>query len=251
MGARINGDLEGKIDNFKDFKSEALTPLFEAIVNSIQAIKERPSSDKGEITINIIREPYTQEELPNQNQKGDEPGKPSIIKNFEIVDNGIGFDALNFDSFVLSDSLKKKSQGGKGVGRFSWLKAFDRIEIESVYSENGNKKKRSFGVTGKNWIQPPDGNVTSVPDMTQQQTIVRLVGFKKKYRTAPTAYKTTDKIAQRILEHFLPYYIQKSAPSIKVKDGDVIIYLDRLYRIIGLDNEEITVGGGAVYNTSC
>ncbi len=49
----IKTDLEGKIDNFKDFKSEALTPLFEAIVNSIQAIKERHSSDKGEITVQI------------------------------------------------------------------------------------------------------------------------------------------------------------------------------------------------------
>ncbi len=242
MGARINADLEGKINNVKDFKSEALTPLFEAIVNSIQAIKERQNPEKGEITINIIREPYTQKELPNQNQKKDETRKPSIIKNFEIVDNGIGFNDPNFDSFAVSDSIYKKSRGGKGIGRFSWLKAFDKIEIESVYSENGTKKKRSVGVTVKNWIQPPDGNVKPVSDITQQQTIVRLIGFKKKYRTAPTAYKTTDKIAQRILEHFLPYYIQKSAPSIKVKDGSVTIPLDQLYRIIGTDDETITVG---------
>ena len=242
MGAYIKTELEGKIDNFKDFKSEALTPLFEAIVNSIQAIKERQYSDKGEITINIIREPHTQETLSDQNKKGDETRKIPKIKNFEIMDNGIGFNDPNFNSFEVSDSIYKKSRGGKGVGRFSWLKAFDKIEIESVYSENGNKKKRFFGVTGKTWIQPQDGNVASVPDTTPQQTIVRLVGFKKEYRKAPTAYKTTEKIAQRILEHFLPYYIRESAPSIKVKDGGLTIFLDQLYRIIGSDNEEITVG---------
>ncbi len=242
MGPYIKAELEGKIDNCKDFKSEALTPLFEAIVNSIQAIKERQYSDKGEITINIIREPHTQETLSDQNKKGDEPRKPPKIKNFEIMDNGIGFNDPNFNSFEVSDSIYKKSRGGKGVGRFSWLKAFDKIEIDSVYSENGNKKKRFFGVTAKTWISPQDGNVASVPDTTPQQTIVRLVGFKKEYRKAPTAYKTTEKIAQRILEHFLPYYIQESAPSIKVKDGGMTIDLDKLYRIIGSDNEEITVG---------
>lgn len=243
MGAHIKTDLEGKIANFKDFKSEALTPLFEAIVNSIQAIKERNYLDNGEISINIIRETHTQKELSTQEQKGDESRRPPKIINFEIMDNGIGFDDSNFNSFVISDSIKKKSEGGKGVGRFSWLKAFDKVEIESVYAENGNKKKRFFVVTDKTWIQPPDANVMSVHDTTQQQTIVRLLGFKKKYRTAPTAYKTTDKIAQRIFEHFLPYYIQKSIPSIKVKDGGTTIELDQLYRILGLDTEEITIGG--------
>ncbi len=33
-------DLEGKIRNLRHFKSEALLPIFEAIINSIQAIEE-------------------------------------------------------------------------------------------------------------------------------------------------------------------------------------------------------------------
>ena len=54
-------NLEGKIQELDDFKSERLTPVFEAIVNSIEAIDEKKntnkkSTDKGEIKIKIIRD---------------------------------------------------------------------------------------------------------------------------------------------------------------------------------------------------
>ncbi len=236
----IETDLEGKIDNFKDFKSEAMTPLFEAIVNSIQAIEDCQPTNNGEIIVRIIREPYIQTKLNKQDGKGEQPK----IINFEVEDNGIGFNEPNYHSFRLSDSTYKKKKGGKGLGRFSWLKAFNKIEIESVYSENGNKKKRYFEVTKKDWIQPTKNNITDALDKTQK-TVVRLIGFKDKYRTHPSAYKTTEKIAQRILEHHLPYYIKKSAPSIIVKDGNQTIYLNQEYKKIesNIENKDIVVDG--------
>ena len=36
----------------------------------------------------------------------------------------------NFDSFNTSFSDRKIGEGGKGLGRFTWLKALDRVEIE-------------------------------------------------------------------------------------------------------------------------
>lgn len=38
-----------------------------------------------------------------------------------------------------SDSTYKAKIGGKGVGRFPWLKAFEKVEIQSVYKEYNDK----------------------------------------------------------------------------------------------------------------
>ncbi len=204
----IDTDLEGKINNLSDFKSEALTPVFEAIVNSIQAIEERKlqdkSQDRGEITVRINRE-IPQLKLIKEDEKKEEPK----IRIFEVEDNGIGFDEKNYKSFKTSDSIYKKQKGGKGIGHLSWLKAFEKTEIKSIYSENGNKKLRCFKFT-KDWVVPMSGNDTVLPNGTPQKTIVQLIGFKEAYRRQPSAYKTTEKIAQRILEHLLSYYIKKS-----------------------------------------
>lgn len=236
----IETDLEGKIDNFTDFKSEALTPVFEAIVNSIQAIEERGSTEKGKIIVKIIREKTSQKPLIAEEGKTEEPK----IKQFEIQDDGIGFDDNNFKSFKISDSTYKKKKGGKGIGRFSWLKAFDKIEIESIYSNNGDKTIRTFEFTKKQGVVPKQNN--PVPINTIQKTTVKLIGFREKYRKQPSAYKTTKKIAQRIFEYFLSYYLEESAPSIIVIDGnEQPISLDSFYKNIqpNIQNENIVVEG--------
>jgi hypothetical protein len=64
------------------------------------------------------------------------------ITGFTITDNGIGFDDNNFESFTTSDT--KYKPGAKGVGRFMWLKAFDKVEVISVFADNGNRYKRAF-----------------------------------------------------------------------------------------------------------
>ena len=66
------------------------------------------------------------------------------VTGFIVKDNGVGFTQKNFESFLTSDSDYKMEKGGKGVGRFLCLKAFDQIEVESVYRDNGGIKQRSF-----------------------------------------------------------------------------------------------------------
>ena len=71
-------DIKGKINEKKLAFSNTLLPLFEAIVNSIQAIEEDSSTKIGIIEIDIIRS--TQKEFEfNENDI-----LPEII-NFEIV----------------------------------------------------------------------------------------------------------------------------------------------------------------------
>ena len=52
----LKTNLEGKVRNLPHFKSEALLPVFEAVVNSIQAIEECDNSADGEIEVRVIRE---------------------------------------------------------------------------------------------------------------------------------------------------------------------------------------------------
>jgi hypothetical protein len=115
-------------------KWKPLIPLFEAVMNSFQAVRDaKRHGSNGFIRITIERE----------NILIDEDQAP--IRNFIIVDNGIGLNDANFDSFNTAFSDHKLSRGGKGLGRFTWLKAFDRVEIDSVFREDGDEAlRRSF-----------------------------------------------------------------------------------------------------------
>ena len=67
----ITVDLKGKINNMSDsdLRKEALLPLFEAIINSIDAIEQEKVNGRGKITIEIIRKQVTLEE--NESKKLD------------------------------------------------------------------------------------------------------------------------------------------------------------------------------------
>ena len=228
----IKTDLKGKILNLNDFKSEALLPVFEAVINSIHAIEDRKDLERGEIRVKIIRERGVQTEFSNSKSINDNESKEeSKISGFDIIDNGIGFTPENLNSFETSDSTYKLARGGKGVGRFFWLKAFDEVKIESVYlDEEGIKKKRSFNFTINDIIGNHVDN--EIDSNIPQKTIVHLKGFKEKYRSEQSAYKKIETIAQRILEHCLTYYIGEIAPRIIIEDDNGIIYLDTLYNKI-------------------
>ncbi len=222
----LKTSLAGKIRNLRHFKSEALLPLFEAVINSIQAIEEAGDVKQGLITIRIKRD-MRQVSIPF----GDEEHLPKIT-GFEIEDNGIGFNDKNFESFETAESIYKLDLGGKGVGRFLWLKAFDRVSITSVYRKPCNT------LDGRNIEFTIADGVQELPYSTapqwQPNTVVRLIGFHEEYRKQPSAYKKSSKIAQRILEHCLTRFISDLAPAIKVIDDvdDQIIILHDLYHEI-------------------
>jgi len=203
-------DLKGKINNLKHFKTEALLPLFEAIVNSIESIEERGNISDGKITVRVIRN--NQQALPGM--EVDESHK--YITGFEIEDNGIGFDDNNYESFQTADTTYKMERGCKGVGRFTWLKAFDKVAIESVYTKDSEKYLRKIEFTLKNGIDPKENSLTE----KAQKTVVKLIGFKKEYREQHSAYKRGETIAQRILEHCISYLIGGTKLKIYLVDGD-------------------------------
>jgi hypothetical protein len=123
----INGLLENNVGNINSYM-----PLFEAISNSIHAIKESERKD-GEITIHVQR-------MQMRLDLGE--GALPEVDGFIVEDNGIGFNPENFSSFQTVYSRKKINIGGKGFGRFSFLKVFSKVEIESVYELEPSKKQK-------------------------------------------------------------------------------------------------------------
>lgn len=236
--AMLKTSLAGKIRNLRHFKSEALLPLFEAVINSIQAIEEVGDLKQGVITVRIKRDMRQ----GNLSFNGDDSSLPNIT-GFEIEDNGIGFNDKNFESFETSDSTYKLAKGGKGVGRFLWLKAFDRVDISSAYLKPDNSlASRKIEFTVANGVREFPSVVTI---NSQANTIVHLNGFHEEYRKEPSAYKRASKIAQRIFEHCLTRFISGMAPTIKIVDDfeDHVINLHDLYNEIkdGIVTEDFCI----------
>jgi len=173
-------------------------------MNSFQAVRDaKRTSSNGFIRIAIERE----------NTLIDEDQSP--IRNFTIVDNGIGLNDDNFDSFNTAFSDHKLSRGGKGLGRFTWLKAFDNVGIDSVFREDGEEAQlRSFTfdegyeLEKEGLPRPSPGKATG--------TSVALIGFKEPYRSA--CPRTTDQVIQKLVEHFLLIFLEADCPRVTVID---------------------------------
>lgn len=95
--------------------------MFEVISNAIFSINSTGKRD-GRIDIKIERDSVCQTEM---GVSEDELKKKQKVKNIIVVDNGEGFTANNFYSFLTCYSALKQNKGGKGVGRFTCLKVFD------------------------------------------------------------------------------------------------------------------------------
>lgn len=210
-------DLKGRINNVPLSLSRALFPLFEAIVNSIHAVEEL---NNGNGSIEVLIERDDTQTLIDPTDYELNP-----IKNFVVIDNGIGFDSKNYESFLTADTTLKANKGAKGIGRFLWLKAFDRVRIESFFNNNGNFYKRSFNfLLSEEGVE--DHELTEV-SIRERKTSVKLFDFVDKYRTACPS--KTDAIALRIIEHALVYFLSKNCPQIFLVDGNKKLNLNKIF----------------------
>jgi hypothetical protein len=205
----MKASIAGRIQNTHLPKAKALLPLFEAVMNSFQAIEEAGIGNHS-LTITAER------------QGNLDDGKPGPIESFIVTDTGIGFTNDNYDSFNVADSRYKAGRGGKGLGRFLWLKAFERVEVDSHYREvlEGDLLRRNF-----NFVLSDD-EAPCVPvasQLTLPQTTIRLIGYRQPYRDE--CPRTLDVIAQRLIGHFLPLFLDPKGPALTLrenaKDGEI------------------------------
>lgn len=210
-------DIAGRVRNYKLGKKQVLFPLFEAVVNSIQAIEDRISQDNdienGNIDISLKRNPALDID-------GDIQGN---IVQITVRDNGVGFNQENMDSFLQSDSTYKESRGGKGVGRFCWLKVFSNVHIESTYREGNERYRRVFDFNLD--IQDLDDKVTESSDSCG--TSVTLSGVKDDYEKAFPS--DVYQIVYALVNHCAVYFLMPDCPNIYIHDDGETIHLNKVF----------------------
>ncbi len=186
-------------------KWKPLIPLFEAVMNSIQSIRENKQLRvPGYIRITVGRDPdlFKEDEL-------------APIDGFVIEDNGVGLTDENFDSFNTAFSDRKEREGGKGLGRFTWLKAFKAAEIESTFKPPGEPTHHRKFVFDETY--DPDDGVPEQVDDGPTGMKVRLVGLREPYKNKFP--RSADHIVQRLVEHFLLIFLEPNCPTIDLFDG--------------------------------
>lgn len=102
----LRTNLRGQIRQTPLPKWKALLPLFEAVMNSFQAINDSKTEREHKIIISVEREAGL------LSAEDDQP-----VTGFEITDTGVGFDDDNFESFNTAFSEHKVDRGGKGFDR--------------------------------------------------------------------------------------------------------------------------------------
>ena len=194
-------------------KWKPLLPLFEAVINALQAVQD---ASKGAHKVVV--------EIERGSDLGLDDQPP--ITGFKVSDTGVGFNDENFNSFNTSFSEYKVARGGKGLGRFIWLKAFEYVEIDSVFTEPDSDVllPRTFIF---NSDYDPDNAPAASSDRLQTGTVVRLVGFREPYKSQ--CPRTADQIAQRLIEHFLLIFLQEDCPRVEIHDRGNRLQLNQIF----------------------
>lgn len=198
-------NVERKVKHYRLAKNKAYFALFEAISNSIDS--QRNIGNSSPIEVIFSREPKVVDLF-------DSPQENRLYREICIKDHGEGFTDKNFESFETSDSDLKEDTGGKGLGRFSWLKVFERVSVESYFNNNGITTKRSF-----NFEKVPKGIVNhSCIDVEKRDsgTILCLHSQRKEWEI-PRKLQT---FCEKLIEHFLPLFVNKTIPPIILSDAD-------------------------------
>lgn len=195
--------LEGQVRQTHLPKWKSLLPLFEAVMNAVQAIWEaNPDDPKIQIVLHRDNDLLGSEDSP--------------IAGFSVIDNGVGFHDLNMDSFNTAFSTYKVNQGGKGLGRLTWLKAFDEVDIRSRFFDadegRGYERRLNFDLN-----YDPDHVETKLIEGTDTGTTVVLRGFSNPWQNE--APHDVEQLARRLCEHFVLVLMDEDCPAIEIIDG--------------------------------
>jgi len=222
----VDINVAGRVNNIDLPITKPLLPLFESVVNSIDAVGEK-GGRLGSIGVEIIREDKQEDYIDKVHS--------NPVAGFKVSDDGVGFDSENYKSFCTSDSPYKARKGCKGIGRFLWLKSFQSVHVSSAFEEGGKFYNREFdfclsegGVENEELVELSEVGAVS--------TQVVLEGYKPHYQKNCPKKATT--VAQKIIEHCLSFFLSGVCPKITLYDYGESINLNRLFEEEYLSNSE-------------
>lgn len=219
-------NIKGLVDRLELSQAKAMMPLFEAISNAIDAIEEHKEGfTKHAIHIRLV----AAQDLAHQG--GDDS---LVLDGFDISDEGVGFDDGNLASFKEAHTLSKVKVGGKGVGRFTFLKVFSSVHIRSVFQRQGETFLREFDFSIADELKGADD---LKPVNEPRGTTLSMRGMESKYRGGWPHDPTI--IAERILAHFLIRFAARSCPPMALESpGHAPINLHVLFQSTVLSHIE-------------
>lgn len=219
-------NIKGLVDRLELSQAKAMMPLFEAISNAIDAIEEHRNGFSNHLVrIRLV----ATHDLAHQG--GDDV---LALDGFDIADDGVGFDDANLASFQEAHTLSKVKVGGKGVGRFTFLKVFSSVQIRSIFRRQSETLLREFEFSIANELKGAD----DVKPVTESLgTTLSMRGMDSKYKGGWPHDPAI--IAERILAHFLIRFAARSCPPMVLESpGHASIDLHALFQSTVLSHIE-------------
>ncbi len=217
-----NVNVKRLVENIRS-GTNVYTPLVELVVNAIQAIDAK-GIQNGLVEIEVLRSRQT-----------DMIDHLEDVDGFVVKDNGIGFTKANRDAFDTLYTEQKIADGGKGFGRFTCLKYFDRVKVSSTFVEDDTFRDRSFrmGLDKDIIIDEKEGQ-------SQAQAtgaIVEISGIK----SIRFPDKKLETISRVVVERLLPYFVDKErrCPRVVIREAQNPSDTVSLNDYLGRENSQI------------
>lgn len=195
-----NVNIKRLVENIRS-GTNSYTPLVELVVNGIQAVEQK-KQDNGLVEIEVLR-----------NGQPDLAERLEEVDGFIVKDNGIGFTKRNRDAFDTLYTDLKAADGGKGFGRFTCLKYFERLKVTSTFEQDGVLRDRTFSMGLGNEIIVDESESASEAEATG--SAVEISGIK----SVKFPDKGLEVISRIVVERLLPYFVERPCPRIVIRDA--------------------------------
>jgi hypothetical protein len=217
-----NVNVKRLVENIRS-GTNIYTPLVELVVNAIQAIDAK-GIQNGLVEIEVLR-----------NGQADMVDRLEDVDGFRVKDNGIGFTKTNRDAFDTLYTEQKIADGGKGFGRFTCLKYFDRVKVSSSFAEGDAFHERSFrmGLDKDIIVDEKEGqSQVQATGATVEISGIKSVRFPD---------KKLETISRVVVERLLPYFVDKerACPRVVIRDAKNPSDSVSLNDYLGKENSQI------------
>ncbi|MBE2244192.1 MAG: sensor histidine kinase [Burkholderiaceae bacterium] len=203
-------NLKGLVRTLDLRHSQGMMPLFEAVSNAMDAVSDRTGKlTDGRIDVHLTRSHDLAAEGSDELQP---------ITGVRVTDDGIGFDDQHLASFREAYTEHKLKSGGKGVGRFTFLKVFEDVEIRSTFRDPaGRLRQRHFRFSTEREVFDE-----SVADSDAEATPGSEVILSELRPTYAAAWpREAEAVAHRLVTHFLIRFASAATPTFYLHDEGI------------------------------